>query len=301
MEPHAQPLAASSSHPSSSSTEHDDPPPRCSPWPHRFLSAGVIFVIGLPAALAGNTIWGEWRKLCEEERRAADTTVVGYPNIYPRISWALRPDPWFRVEGDSILVWSGWKQGGGHGWFRVHRGEIERQHLGDPLGRDVCQAIDYPAIENGGGPIWERIPEGAGIIGVSLAGCSCAYPMTVLRKVAVVNDVIGDQPYLLHLDPFQGSDGKVAVHEARIDGHRITFGSSGLILDGKHVLYDRGTESLWVDDGRALSAFAGKYKGKELPAVSRIDPVSWDDWRDGHPATRLIVGSTERGRALPSE
>jgi hypothetical protein len=261
----------------------------------------VVLVIGLPAAAAGRFIWAEWQQLREEERRAAVTTVVGYPNIYPKVSWALRPDPWFRIEGDSALVWSGWKPGLGHGWFRVNVGEIERQELGEPLGRDISQAIDYPVIENGGGPIWERIPEGAEIAGLSLEGCSCAYPMGVLMKVLVVNDVIQDRPYLVYYDPFVRPAAKVAIFDARVDGHRITLGSSGLILGGRYVLYDRGTESLWVDDGRALVAFAGKYKGKELSVVSRVGPVSWDAWRDGHPGARLVVGSLDRQRALPAE
>jgi len=301
METHPEPIAAFPSLRSGAKTELLVEAPSASIWASRLVFAGVIVVIGLPVVLAGKVIWAEWQELREEERRAAATAVVGYTNIYPKVSWAMRPDPWFRVEGDSDLVWSGWNQGRGHGWFRVSHGEIERQKLGEPLGRDVCQVIDYPAIENGGGPIWENIPEAAGIVGLTLEGCSCAYPMAVLLKVLIINDVVEDQPLLIHYDPFRRPESKVAVFDPRVDGHRITLGSSGLILDGRHVLYDRGTESLWVDDGRTLVAFTGKYKGKELALVTRVDPVAWDGWRSGHPATRLIVGSLDRNRALPAE
>jgi hypothetical protein len=300
MESHADPIAGSPPAPFAPTGLVGEP--SVGPvWAGRLLFAGIVLVIGLPVAAAGRFIWAEWQELQEEERRAEATTVVGYPNIYPKVSWALRPEPWFRIEGDSALVWSGWKPGQGHGWFRVNAGEIERRKLGEPLGRDISQAIDYPMIENGGGVIWERIPEAAAVAGLSLGGCSCAYPMGVLMKVLIVNDVVDDRPYLVHYDPFVRPEAKVAIYDASVDGRRITLGSSGLLLDGRHVLYDRGTESLWVDDGRALAAFAGKYKGKRLTVVSRVDPVPWEGWRDGHPGARLVVGSAERTRALPTE
>ncbi|APW60229.1 DUF3179 domain-containing (seleno)protein [Paludisphaera borealis] len=270
-------------------------------WARCSLAAAVVVLVGLPLVVTGRIVWGEWQALREEERRAVDTAVVGYPNIYPRVSKASKPDPWFRVEGDTIFVWSGWKQGEGHCWFRAHLGDFERREMSEPIGRDVSQAIDYPMIENGGGPIWERIPGGAGVAGLALGGCSCAYPMTVLGKVLIVNDVIEDRPYLIHLDPFHESETPVSIFDARLEGHRITLGSSGLMFEGRHVLYDRGTESLWSDEGRGLVAFAGKYKGKELPLVTRVSAVAWDDWRDSHPGARLLIGSVDRKRGMPPE
>ncbi len=269
-------------------------------WPRVGLVAGVVMLFGLPLVSAGRILWSEIESLRREEQAAADSAVVGYLNISPSISRAQKPDPWFRVEGESILIWSGWKEHEGHGWFRAHLGDFERQAMGDPLGRDVTHAIDEPAIENGDGPIWRRIPARAQVIGLALDGCSCAYPMTVLGKVLIVNDTIEEHPYLVHLDPFDRS-ATVSIFDARVDGRRITLGSSGLTIRGKHVLYDRGTESLWVDDGRALAAFTGEYKGKRLPLVARPAAVSWSDWSATHPQARLIVGSLDRQRPTPSE
>ena len=39
-------------------------------------------------------------------------------------------------------------------------------------------------------------------------------------------------------------------------GQRLTMGLSGYLRDHKPVLYDRGTESLWVIEGDELKSFA---------------------------------------------
>ena len=87
----------------------------------------------------------------------------------------------------------------------------------------------------------------------------------------------------------------------RLDGRRITMGSSGFTVAGRHVLYDRGTESLWIDQGAGLTAFSGKHKGRTLPLVKRLAPTPWREWEADHPSARLLVGSLDRHRALPSE
>ena len=44
------------------------------------------------------------------------------------------------------------------------------------------------------------------------------------------------------------------------DGHRVTMAATGYFHDGKPLLYDRGTRSLWVEDKDSLTAIAGKHK-----------------------------------------
>lgn len=289
------------SHSAASSHTPSEPSTRSTPgWVRVAVVAAVFTLIGYPLVAVGWMLWDEVQALRQEAQAAADSVVVGYPNISPSVSNAKKPDPWFRVEGETVLLWAGWKQNQGHGWFRARLGDFDRGAIGDPVGRDITRAIDDPAVENGDGPIWRRIPGSAQVVGLALDGCPCAYPMTVLGKVLIVNDVIEEHPYLVHLDPFDRTT-PVSIFDATLDDHRITLGSSGLTIRGKHVLYDRGTESLWADDGRALTAFAGEYKGKVLPLVARVGAVAWDDWRASHPHARLLVGSLDRKSQLPSE
>jgi hypothetical protein len=62
-------------------------------------------------------------------------------------------------------------------------------------------------------------------------------------------------------------------------------------MDHKHVLYDRGTESLWVEKGDELASFSGKLKGQALPLVGRLPTTTWSHWRSDNPGTRLLVGA----------
>lgn len=268
----------------------------------RTLATAVLLSLSLVAvSMLGRYLWSEWQNLLGEEEAAAASAVVGYPNIYPRVSRAAKPVPSLRVEGDRVLVWSGWQSGRGHAWFTLGRDECDPATLGDPVGRDVAQAIDYPAVETSGGPIWERIPAAADVVGLSVGKTRCAYPMTVLAKVLVVNDVVDGTPYLLHLDPFMGPEDDVAIYDPRIEGHRITLGSTGFSVRGHHVLYDRGTESLWTENDDALVSFSGPHKGKKLTLVRHLRPQAWSEWKDENPESRLLVGSLDRTAGLPSD
>ena len=296
--------------PSHSDHQHvDSIPPAPSPADSlrsrgRGAAGGLLVVLGLcPVAFLGQTLWKEWSFLRLEEAAADSSAVVGYPNIYPNISRAQPPEPWRRAEGDRLFIWGGWKSGEGHRWFELDSRDCALTDLGAPIGRDVAQAIDHPAVEAPGGALWSRIPSEAGVAGVSLGKTDCAYPMAVLDKVLVVNDYVDGAPYLVYNDPVRSeADGaEVAVYEAALDGRRITMGNGGFSIAGRHVLYDRGTESLWVDQGSCLESVSGKHKGKRLPLVTRASETPWRDWRDDHPQSRLLVGSLERTRGIPAE
>ncbi len=263
------------------------------------LSATTALILALAAATAllGRRLWGEWSLLMAEERAVASTAVIGYRNIYPSVSRAERPEPWRRTEGASLLVWSGWKTGEGHRWFKLAAGDCDPATLGDPVGRDVVRAIDRPDVEADGGEVWGHMPEDAAVVGLATGRSARAYPRLVLCRVLLVNDVIDGQPRLVCHDPNAGADGKpdVAVFDARIDGRRVVLGSSGFTMNHRHVLYDRDTESLWVDRGEGLTAFSGPLKGKTLATTARLGTTAWDDWRSDHPDTTLLAG------ALPAQ
>lgn len=258
--------------------------------------AATLVLILATLATAGflaRRLWDEWSQLVAEEHSVSSGTVIGFRNVYPAVSRALRPEPWRRAEGADLFVWSGWKPGAGHGWFKLKAGECDLDTLGDPIGRDVARAIDQPDVEVGGGEIWGRMPDETGVAGFATGRTACAYPRLVLAKVLVVNDVVDGLPRVVHHDPFAGLTGgpDVAIYDARIDGRRVTLGSCGFTMGRRHVLYDRGTESLWVERDDGLSAFSGPLKGKTLALVARLPTSPWGRWRSENPGTRLLVGA----------
>jgi hypothetical protein len=253
---------------------------------------GVLLVV-IGAEL--RVLWREWGWLQAERSWVRQTAVIGYPNIAPRISYAQRPADWFRQDGDFTYLWGGWDPRLGHQWFRINRGDLEEASISLPVGRDVYQAIDDPLIEAGGGPIWERIPAEAHVVGVNLGGVRAVYPLLVLDRVRIINDVIGRQPILVTYNRSVPPDASVKVYDAALDGERVTMGTSGYDQAGLPLLYDRGSESLWKDQGDALRAIAGRRKGRVLRQLAAPVPVAWGDWRGQNPGSRLLVGANRPG------
>ena len=260
--------------------------------------AALVFLLGF-IGFQGRLLWREWSILQNDWSGVRLTTVVGYPNISPNPSLARRPDNWFHEEGESTLLWSGWKKGNGHRWFRVGRGEVDRRRISEPFGRDVIQAIDYPMVETEGGAIWRRIPGEAPVFGWELGGIASVCPMQVLDKVEVVNDLILDQPFLIVFSPQRNREHPVRIYEPLVGGQRLTMGLSGYFQDRDPVLYDRGTESLWVTGNEGLLAIAGPRKGTRLRRLAEPARIAWGAWRGSHPKSRLLVGA-DRSKAPPA-
>jgi len=247
----------------------------------------------------GRIVADEYAQLQGERQRSRLTEVVGYPGIQPVYSFAQPPKDWFRTEGPDTLFWSGWRHGVGHTWFRVAKGDVDPGRVSQPFGRDIQRAIDTPVVELADGKIWQRVPDEAIVFGARIGSLETAYPMIVLDKVGVVNDTVGEQPFLVTYNNLADVSERVAVYESVIDGNRVTMGSTGLSHDQKPLLYDRGTESLWVADGQILRALSGHHKGSSLKLVQKPSPNTWGQWRYDHPNTRLVVGADRKTRRPP--
>jgi hypothetical protein len=247
--------------------------------------------------LTGPTLWAEWRSLREALVDERESAVVGYLNINPNPSYASSPPDWHRDEGTDSLLWAGWKKGEHH-WFRFGRGDLAGWPLSWPIGRDSIQAIDHPIFEREGGACWVRIPAEAQVVGFEAGGRAVAYPLKVLNKVEVVNDLVADRPVLVVQNP---EVDPISVFESTLDGRRVTLGHSGYFVDKLPLLYDRGTLSLWTERGEdgAMTAVAGPRKGAALRRIARVNPISWAEWLARHPNGVLVAGA-DRSRALPA-
>jgi hypothetical protein len=280
-------------------TPLENKPASSAPATPRFLVIAALLGLVAFAAVQGRSLWQEWQSLQGEMSVVRRTAVIGYVNIHPNPSYALKPVDWFHEEGDSTLVWSGWKQGDGHQWFRVRRGDLTRSQLSEPMGRDVVQAIDYPIVESQGGTIWRKIPNDALVVGQELAGVVTVCPVQVLAKVGVVNDTVHDHPFLFTYNPHNRGHQAVHVYEPVVGGHRITMGWTGYFQENEPLLYDRGTESFWVENAKGnLEAIAGKLKGSEIRQLGVLTPMNWSDFRGRYPRSRLIVGA-DRSKGIP--
>ena len=64
------------------------------------------------------------------------------------------------------------------------------------------QAIDFPLVETKGGKIWRRIPSEAPVVGYKIENLVCVYPVAILGKVLVINDIVDKHPYMIVVNPF---------------------------------------------------------------------------------------------------
>jgi uncharacterized protein DUF3179 len=260
--------------------------------------AGLLLVSVLLVTQAGK-LWQEWTMLQGAVHGSRQSAVAGYLNIAPTASFIEGPKDWYRDDGKQTLLWSGWEHDVSH-WFRFAHGEIDPSRLSRPTGEYIVQPIDFPIVEIGGGTIWQRVPPESVVVGHTIENRKCAYPVAILGKVLVINDLVDQRPYLVVVNPLLLPRVAFAIYEASLDGHRVTLAHTGYFQDGKPVLFDRGTESLWVDMHDGLTAIAGKHARKRLVKVALPSPVSWSTWRSRNPQSRLLVGA-DRSRGVPSE
>ena len=264
----------------------------------RIATMGAIIVLAGFVANKARSLWSEWTRLQVDIGGASTSQVIGFRDISPVASYAEAPGDWFRHERDESLLWDKWEDGVGHRWFHFHHGDIDKTHLSRPKTIFVSRPVDYPLIETAGGEIWQRIPPNSSVVGYNLLGLRCVYPVLVLSKVQVVNDLVHDHPFLVVSNEFASSDEAYSIFDANLNGQRVTMAATGYYHDGKPVLSDRGTKSLWVEEGESIAAVTGEHRGQKLARVAHLTPVTWRTWLSHNQTSRLLVGA-DRTRGVP--
>jgi Protein of unknown function (DUF3179) len=264
----------------------------------RCATVGVIIALGGFVVAEAHSLWTAWSNLQVEIGGAHNSQVIGYRDIAPTACYAEVPDDWFRREGDQSLLWAKWEEGVGHRWFHFRHGDIDGARLSRPKTVFVSRPIDYPLVETAGGEIWQRIPPESQVVGHTLLGLKCVYPVLVLGKVQVVNDLVDDHPYLVVSNAFASADQAYSIFDADVNGQRVTMAATGYFHDDRPILYDRGAQSLWVEEGETLTAVTGEHRGLKLARVAHPAPVTWKTWLSQNQTSRLLVGA-DRTRGIP--
>ncbi len=261
--------------------------------------AAIVSLLGF-LVYETQALWSEWGRLNADRGELRANQNVGYRGIAPEASLAQRPSQWFITEGDQSKLWARWEDRGGHRWFVFQTGDLEQSRLHRPNTIYTARAIDYPVTEQAGGEIWQRISGDDWVAGSTLNGQSCVYPITVLLKTQIVNDLVNEHPFLVVISPFSPQDESISIYDAQLAGRRVTMASTGYFQDGRPLLCDRGTASLWCEDGESLRAVAGKRRGVGLARVAHPSPIAWKTWLAQNDRSRLVIGA-DRSRGVPAE
>lgn len=166
------------------------------------------------------------------------------------------------------------------------------------------------------------------VVGLAGDGRARAYPLSVLTHHEIVNDDVGGMadeapgPVAVTYCPLCNSS---LVADRVVDGRAREFLVSGLLWraprvyaaaaaasgnvsgvsergtppvrnNGNLVMYDRGTESYWIQI--LTTAICGPFAGTELGVV-RSGTASWEWWRREHPDTDVLLPPPHSGTHTP--
>ena len=136
-----------------------------------------------------------------------------------------------------------------------------------------------------GGQLDRRLPPMSLVFGISVNGEACAFPMEVVRRNRVINDVVGGTPVVL-LFSSSRDIGQIFVRSIR--GRILQFEAADEDNDvAGMVARDHETSTVWDISGRALS---GPLKGAELDSPPHYNRLFWFSWAVFHPNTRIYLG-----------
>jgi hypothetical protein len=125
---------------------------------------------------------------------------------------------------------------------------------------DFCQhSVSYNEIRSGGpppdgippidNPNFESVEDAADwlqdqspVIAFELNGDARAYPLAIMTRHEITNDIVGDVPVVVTFCPLCNS---AIVFDRRVNGETLRFGVSGLLRNSDLVMWDDLTQSWW--------------------------------------------------------
>ena len=132
--------------------------------------------------------------------------------------------------------------------------------------KDGIVALDNPNFDF----LYDEEKKDELVLIVSLNNVKKAYPIHILEKHQIVNDILEEVPIVVTYFPLTGS-----AH-AFLRGEHI-FSDSGQVYNSNLVMYDRKTETYWSQiEGKAI---LGELSGQELVSIP-VDVIPWNNLKN---------------------
>lgn len=125
----------------------------------------------------------------------------------------------------------------------------------------------------------DRLKPRTMVLGLDVEGATKAFPLDALRRVRVVNDLLGGKPVLIVHQPTSDT---TTAFVARAGGKTLTFETADAEAS---ALVDRETGSRWDAYGACVS---GRLKGSTLEPLV-LEPEYWFAWSEFHRDTALYT------------
>lgn len=122
------------------------------------------------------------------------------------------------------------------------------------------------------------------IVVVSINNDTRGYPLEILIKHEIVNDIVGATPVAVTFCPLCNS---AIVYNRTIDGNVLRFGVSGNLRNSDLIMWDDKTESWWQQlTGEGI---VGDYNGYQLDFVSS-QLISFGVFQEQYPDGKVLRG-----------
>ena len=158
------------------------------------------------------------------------------------------------------------------------------------------------------------------VVGLTIGGQSRAWPVRLLNAHEIIHDELGGIPLAITWSPFCDS---AMVFDRRADcgvdakGPLLSFGVSGLLLNGNLVMYDKGTNagagagavavagagathapSLWSQLASKAVSGPAAARGAQLCSLAGVVVCPWGQWLTAHPDTSVALPDEESLRRI---
>jgi hypothetical protein len=165
--------------------------------------------------------------------------------------------------------------------FCAYQEGVYEEIISGGVPRDGIPPIDDPqfeSVEDAAGWLEPQSP----VIALAVGEVARAYPLAILTRHEIVNDVIDGTPVAVTFCPLCNS---AIVFVRRVDGQTLRFGVSGLLRNSDLIMWDDRTQSWWQQfTGEGI---VGEYTGRQLELVpSQI--VGFGAFADQHPGGQVL-------------
>ena len=147
--------------------------------------------------------------------------------------------------------------------------------------RDDIASVDEPRFASLEEATWVLAENP--VLGLALGSEARVYPVHLIERHQIVNDVVGGTPVAVTYDPLAGSP---LAFERNVDGKTLSFGVAGLVYDANFLMYDRETQSLWSQ--MRGEAIAGPLSGHKLRRVP-LRQETLAAWLERHPDSKVLT------------
>jgi len=132
------------------------------------------------------------------------------------------------------------------------------------------------------------------VAGLVVDGEARAWPLRLLRRHELVNDVLGGEPVVVAYAPLADL---VVAASRRLGDEVLELAISGLFVDSMPLYFDRretpSDATLWHP--MTLAAVSGPHAGQRL-ALLPVQLATWADWLQAHPDTTVLAPVPEMSR-----